>query len=144
MNNSNENLEKVLVKAFSTSLIRFSAITLIVIVCWWAFLPFLPILLWALVLAIALYPIKLGIEHKLGLRSSRAATLVAVIGVLVLGTPTAMVGNSFASKTLETVDSYRNGTLVVPTPTDSVKEWPLVGKKYMKPGMKPQSTSQTL
>lgn len=89
----------------------------------------LPILLWALVLAIALYPIKLGIEHKLGLRSSRAATLVAVIGVLVLGTPTAMVGNSFASKTLETVDSYRNGTLVVPTPTDSVKEWPLVGEK---------------
>lgn len=129
MNNSNENLEKVLVKAFSTSLIRFSAITLIVIVCWWAFLPFLPILLWALVLAIALYPIKLGIEHKLGLRSSRAATLVAVIGVLVLGTPTAMVGNSFASKTLETVDSYRNGTLVVPMPTDNVKEWPLVGEK---------------
>lgn len=129
MNNSNENLEKVLVKAFSTSLIRFAAITLIVIVCWWAFLPFLPILLWALVLAIALYPLKLAVERKLGLRSSRSATLVAVIGVLVLGTPTAMVGNSFASKTLEALDSYRNGTLAVSKPTDSVKEWPLVGEK---------------
>lgn len=130
MNNSNENLEKVLVKAFSTSLIRFAAITLIVIVCWWAFLPFLPILLWALVLAIALYPLKLIIERKLGLRSSRAATIVAIIGVLVLGTPTAMVGNSFATKTLAALDSYQNGTLVITKPTDSVKEWPLVGEKF--------------
>ncbi len=129
MNNSNENLEKVLVKAFSTSLIRFSVITLIVIVCWWAFSPFLPILLWALVLAIALYPLTLKIEKKLGLSTTRTATLVAIVGVLVLGVPTAVVGNSFASKTLSTLASYRDGTLVVSKPADSVKEWPLVGEK---------------
>ncbi|MGR5194035.1 AI-2E family transporter [Vibrio rotiferianus] len=129
MNKSNENLEKVLAKAFTTSLIRFSITTLIVIVCWWAFLPFLPILLWALVLAIALYPVKLVIEKKLGISSARSATLIAIIGVLLLGTPTAMVGNSFASKTLGTFESYRDGTLVVTKPSDSVKEWPLIGNK---------------
>ncbi len=129
MNNSNENLEKVLVKAFSTSLIRFAVITLIVIVCWWAFLPFLPILLWALVLAIALYPLKLGIEHKLGLRSSRAATMVAVVGVLVLGTPTAMVGNSLTSKTFFVLDAYNSGELTVSKPDVQVKGWPLIGEK---------------
>lgn len=129
MSNSNEELEKVLVKAFSTSLIRFSVIMLIVIVCWWAFLPFLPILLWALVLAIALYPLKLAIEKKLGLSSARTATLVAIIGVLILGVPTAVVGNSFATKTLNTLESYRDGTLVVSQPADSVKDWPLVGEQ---------------
>ncbi|MET2949795.1 AI-2E family transporter [Vibrio owensii] len=129
MSNSNENLEKVLAKAFTTSLIRFSVTTLIVIVCWWAFLPFLPILLWALVLAIALYPVKLVIESKLGLSSARSATLIAIIGVLILGTPTAMVGNSFASKTLGAFESYRDGTLVITKPADSVKTWPLVGEK---------------
>ncbi|HHP0460456.1 TPA: AI-2E family transporter [Vibrio harveyi] len=129
MNNSNENLEKILAKAFTTSLIRFSITTLIVIVCWWAFLPFLPILLWALVLAIALYPVKLVIERKLGLSSARSATLIAIIGVLILGTPTAMVGNSFASKTLGAFESYRDGTLVITKPADSVKTWPLVGEK---------------
>lgn len=123
MNNSNENLEKILAKAFTTSLIRFSITTLIVIVCWWAFLPFLPILLWALVLAIALYPVKLFIERKLGLSSARSATLIAIIGVLILGTPTAMVGNSFASKTLGAFESYRDGTLVITKPADSVKTW---------------------
>lgn len=129
LSNPNENLEKVLAKAFTTSLIRFSVTTLIVIVCWWAFLPFLPILLWALVLAIALYPVKLVIERKLGLSSARAATLIAIIGVLILGTPTAMVGNSFASKTLGAFESYRDGTLVIAKPADSVKTWPLVGEK---------------
>lgn len=129
MSNSNENLEKVLAKALTTSLIRFSVTTLIVIVCWWAFLPFLPILLWALVLAIALYPIKLLIERKFSLSSSRSATLIAIVGVLILGTPTAMVGNSFASKTLGALESYRDGTLVVSKPEDSVKSWPLVGEK---------------
>ncbi|USD52530.1 MULTISPECIES: AI-2E family transporter [Vibrio] len=129
MSNSNENLEKVLAKALTTSLIRFSVTTLIVIVCWWAFLPFLPILLWALVLAIALYPIKLLIERKFSLSSSRSATLIAIVGVLILGTPTAMVGNSFASKTLGALESYRDGTLVVSKPADSVKSWPLVGEK---------------
>ncbi len=129
MSNSNENLEKVLVKAFNTSLIRFSAIMLIVIVCWWAFSPFLPILLWALVLAIALYPLTCSIAKKFGLSTTRTATLVAVIGVLVLGVPTAVVGNSFASKTLSTLASYRDGTLVVSKPADSVKDWPLVGEK---------------
>ncbi len=128
MKSSNEDLEKILVKAFSTVLIRFAVITLIVIVCWWAFLPFLPILLWALVLAIALYPLRRVIENKLGLRSSRAATLVAIVGVLVLGTPTALVGNSFTSKTLDVLDSYNSGELSVPRPTDSVKEWPLIGE----------------
>ncbi len=129
MNNSNEDLEKTLAKAFSTALIRFAVVTLIVIVCWWAFQPFLPILLWALVLAIALYPLRRAIESKLGMRASRAATLVAAIGVLVLGTPTAMVGNSFTSKTLDIIDSYNSGELAVPKPTDSVKDWPLVGER---------------
>ncbi len=129
MNNSNKDLEKLLVRAFNTSLIRFAVILFIVVVCWWAFSPFLPILLWALVLAIALYPLTLFIEKRLGLSSARTATLVAILGVLLLGVPTAVVGNSFASKTLSGLESYRDGSLVISKPADSVKDWPLVGKK---------------
>ncbi|BCN26212.1 AI-2E family transporter [Vibrio alfacsensis] len=129
MNNSNEHLEKILSKAFTASLIRFSVITFIVIVCCWAFLPFLPILLWALVLAIALYPLSEFIQAKLGWTSARSATVIALVGVLILGTPTAMVGNSLASKTLGAFDAYKEGTLVIKSPTQGVKEWPVVGEK---------------
>ena len=125
----NENLKQTLSSAFTASLIRFSVIAFIVLVCFWAFLPFLPILMWALVLAIALFPARVFLEAKLGWSAARIATLIAIIGVLLLGIPTAMVGNSFASKIFGAYESYEAGALVVPPPSDSVKEWPLVGEK---------------
>ncbi|WEM41391.1 AI-2E family transporter [Photobacterium sp. DA100] len=125
----NENLKQVLSAAFTASLIRFSVITLIVLVCFWAFLPFLPILMWALVLAIALYPVRQFLEAKFGWSAARTSTLIAIVGVLVLGIPTAMVGNSFASKIFGAYEAYEAGTLEVPAPSASVKEWPLVGDK---------------
>ncbi|RJG51671.1 AI-2E family transporter [Motilimonas pumila] len=98
-----------------------------VLVCCWAFLPFLPILLWALVLAIALYPVRLFLQAKTGLSSARASTLIALLGVLLLGVPTAMVGNSFAINIMEGYEVYQSGKLVIPEPVESVKDWPLIG-----------------
>ncbi|BCN27363.1 AI-2E family transporter [Vibrio alfacsensis] len=124
---NNEDLEVVLSKAFTKSLIRLSTIAFIVIVCCWAFLPFLPILLWALVLAIALYPVRLFIEKKTKWTPARSSTVIALIGVLLLGVPTALVGNAFASNVLLAFDAYEAGTLVVPVPENSVKDWPVIG-----------------
>ncbi|MGY3572648.1 AI-2E family transporter [Vibrio paucivorans] len=128
MSNSNENLEKALSKALTTSLIRFSTIAFIVLVCSWAFLPFLPILLWALVLAIALYPVRLFIESKTKWSASRSSIMITIVGVLILGVPTAMVGNAFATSTFDAYDAYQSGTLVIPEPMKSVQSWPIIGE----------------
>lgn len=124
---SNEDLEIVLSKAFTKSLIRFSTLAFIIFVCGWAFLPFLPILLWALVLAIALYPVRQFIEKKTNWTAARSSTAIALTGVLLLGVPTALVGNAFATNVLLAFDAYEAGTLVVPVPADSVKGWPVIG-----------------
>ena len=47
----------------------------------------------------------------------------------MLGTPSAVVGNSFASKTLGALKSDREWTLVITNPADTMKEWPVVGEK---------------
>ncbi|CAH1520964.1 membrane hypothetical protein [Vibrio owensii] len=129
LSNPKENLEHVLSKAMTASLIRFSVIAFIVIVCCWAFLPFLPILLWALVLAIALYPIKQYLQAKTKWTSARTSTLIALAGVLLLGGPTAMVGNSFATKTFDAYEAYQEGTLVVSKPSETVQDWPVIGEE---------------
>lgn len=129
MSNDNDKLKQMLTEAFTSALIRFSTISFIVIVCWWAFAPFLPILLWALVLAIALFPIRQFFERKFGLSATKASTFIAIAGVLILGTPVTLVGNSFATATMETYEAYQEGTLAVPPPEQSVKEWPLIGEK---------------
>lgn len=130
--NSNENLEAILSKAFTKSLIRFSTLAFIIFVCCWAFLPFLPILLWALVLAIALYPVRLFIEKKTKWTAARSSTTIAVVGVLLLGVPTALIGNAFATNVLHAFEAYEAGTLVVPAPKDSVKDWPIIGSQLFE------------
>ncbi|MGR5096534.1 AI-2E family transporter [Vibrio maritimus] len=128
MSNEKDNLKQALSEAFTASLIRFSTIVFIVIMCWWAFAPFLPILLWALVLAIALFPVRKFFERKFNWTSKRSSTVIALVGVLVLGTPVALVGNSLAVKTLQTYQHYQDGELHVPPPPQKVKEWPLIGE----------------
>lgn len=129
MSYEKDELKKVLSDAFTASLIRFAVIGFIVVVCWWAFTPFLPILLWALVLAIALFPVRQFLNNKFGWTSKRSSTLIALVGILVIGTPVTIVSNSFATKTLDVYDSYQEGTLVIDAPAKSVQEWPLVGEK---------------
>lgn len=129
MDSENEKLKQILTKSFTASLIHFSVIAFIVLVCFWAFMPFLPILMWALVLAIALFPVRQFLGDKFGWSAARSSTLIAIVGVLLLGIPTAMVGNSFASKIFGAYESYEAGALVVPQPAGSVKDWPLIGER---------------
>ncbi|MEP4486599.1 MAG: AI-2E family transporter [Halioglobus sp.] len=128
MKSDDTEVAELISRALTSSLIRFSVVAFIALVCTWAFLPFLPIMLWAIVLAIALYPVRLFIESKLGWSPSGSATAIAVVGVLILGIPSVMIGNSFTSKTLGTYQSYQAGTLVIPAPPEDVAKLPVVGE----------------
>ncbi|MGR5165951.1 AI-2E family transporter [Vibrio astriarenae] len=122
------DLEAAISKAFTKSLIRFSTLAFILIVCCWAFLPFLPILLWALVLAIALYPVRLFVERKTQWTPARSSTVISIVGVLVLGVPTALVGNAFATNTMVAFEAYEAGTLALPAPKETIKDLPIIGE----------------
>jgi len=127
MNPGREDLTRALSEAFSASLIRFALIAFVAFVCAWAFFPFLPIMLWALVLAVALYPVRQFLERKFGWSSGRTATLIALAGIALIGVPTAMIGYSSAAKVIGTHGAYEAGTLVVPEPSAEVADWPIIG-----------------
>lgn len=115
--------------ALNTTLIRFALIVLVVAICVWAFAPFMPIMLWAIVLAVALYPAQVFLQRKLGWSNGRIATLIVLCGLLGIGVPSFMVGNAFVSKILGAYAEYEAGSLVVPEPPPGVADWPLVGSK---------------
>lgn len=128
MSEQKEDTKELLTQAFTASLIRFAVISYLVLMCFWAFAPFLPILMWAMVLAIALYPARRWLESKLKWSASKVSTLIVLVGVLLIGVPTTMVANSFATKTLDAYEDYQQGALVIPAPKASVEDWPLVGE----------------
>lgn len=93
------------------------------------FSPFLGLMVWAMVLAVALYPVNEKIAHKLGTSSGRAATLMVLSLVVILGVPTVLLGVSFAEHLMSLHKGMEAGTLKVPDPRPGVENWPVVGDK---------------
>ena len=109
--------------------IRIGLISFLVVYCYEIFKPFIALMLWSIILAVALYPLHALMARKMGGRQGRAATvlvLAILLGVLV---PTTLLAISFADSTLDFVKQVQNGTLQVPAPSDAVATWPLVGGK---------------
>jgi predicted PurR-regulated permease PerM len=65
----------------------------------------------------------------LGGRNGLAVALIALIGVSVVVVPAYMFGSSLVDSAAEIGKNVAAGTLEIPPPNDSVKEWPMVGDK---------------
>ena len=123
-----DQLSKAISEALTSSLIQFSVIAFIVLACTWAFAPFLPIMLWALVLAIALQPVYLALKAKMGGSSGRPATVLVLVGLLLIGVPTVLMGSAFATQLIVLAEGLSEGTIKVPAPSQDVAELPLIGE----------------
>ena len=105
---------------------------LVALLAWLAlqvFKPFLALMVWAVVLAIALYPLVERLAPTLGGSTARAATALVLVLVLALGVPTAILTASFVDHMLDIYQGVAAGTYRVPAPSDSVAEWPLIGER---------------
>jgi predicted PurR-regulated permease PerM len=89
--------------------------------------PFLTILLWSVVLAVALYPSFDRIGVRLGGRRSLAAAIVTAVGVLIILGPAAWLGLGLMEGARFFSDKLSSGNLSVPEPPEAVRQWPLIG-----------------
>jgi predicted PurR-regulated permease PerM len=110
-------------------LIRAAFIGVLAGLCYVVFAPFLTLMVWALILAITLYPLHRALARQLGGRQGLAATIVVVIGGVLIIAPSALLMNSFGSSVHDFVTAVRENTLQVPPPREGVRDWPIVGKK---------------
>ena len=129
MQPDNTLIRKALSKDLSDILIRFSLIAFLVVMSVKIFSPFLGLMLWAVILAVTLYPLHQRLAKRLGDKQGRAATVVVVSGLLLIGVPTAMLAGSTADFVHETYSAFQNNTITIKQPAPSVAEWPLIGKK---------------
>jgi predicted PurR-regulated permease PerM len=109
--------------------IRIGFIALLVYWCLYIFKPFLNPVLWAIIIAVAVYPFYLRFESLLGGRKKLALSLFTMIALAILIIPTVMLGTSLVETVHGVTTGLGDGTLQVPPPPDSVASWPLVGKK---------------
>jgi predicted PurR-regulated permease PerM len=110
-------------------LIRGGLIGLLAALCYVVFAPFMTLMVWAMVLAVVLYPLHQWVARWMGGRQGLASTLLVIVGVVLIIVPTALLMDSFGSSVHDVVDAVQQNTLQVPAPWESVQGWPLVGKK---------------
>ncbi|OUS25562.1 AI-2E family transporter [Thalassotalea sp. 42_200_T64] len=91
--------------------------------------PFIMPMAWGAILAIALFPFYKKLVKWCGNRKGLAAGVFAIIGISILVIPT----YKFSASTIDSVSQLstglQEGTLNIPEPAESVKEWPLIGEK---------------
>lgn len=110
-------------------LIRAGLIAVLAVLCYSVFAPFLTLTVWAIILAITIYPLQQSLARKIGGRQGLAATIIVIIGGLLIVAPTAVLMDSFGSSIHDFVVAVKDNTLEVPAPRESVRQWPIVGPK---------------
>ncbi len=110
-------------------LVRVGLIALMAVVCFRIFAPFMNRLLWGLILSVALYPLQQKIAGGPAGNQGRAATLLIVGTILLIGAPTVMLASSFATHIYDVVGAFRGNQVSIPVPSESVAEWPIIGER---------------
>ena len=103
---------------------------LLAFLIYWTFVlirPFVPILAWSVVLAVALYPVFSLFSRLLGSRPKLAAAILTVINLGIVIRPATWLGLSAIDRVRELAEKLSAGDLMVPSPPGQIKDWPLIG-----------------
>ncbi|TAJ28114.1 MAG: AI-2E family transporter [Reyranella sp.] len=109
--------------------IRLALIAAVVYTSMLLLQPVAPLLLWAIILAVAVYPLFLLMRQRLHLGNGLAAALMSLVLLVLLVTPVVIL----AASAIESLDDYARmlmkGGHIVPPPPESVRDWPMIGQR---------------
>ena len=90
--------------------------------------PFLPIILWGVVLAVAVSPIIDTLEKRFGNRK-KLIVFMALLVTALLVVPTYLLSDQIVDALTTIVNSVKEQKNLIVEPTQKVKEWPFVGER---------------
>jgi predicted PurR-regulated permease PerM len=125
-------LRKLLSQDFTDAVIRIGLLAFLVVMCMRVFAPFANLVLWALILAITLYPLHQRLARWLKGRQGSAATLLVVAGILLIGVPTVLLSASFARHVHAAYTAFEHHGIAIQRPDPKVADWPLVGQRVYR------------
>jgi predicted PurR-regulated permease PerM len=107
--------------------IRLGLLALLIV---WTFIlirPFVPILAWAVVLAVALHPVFSWLAKLTGGRPGLAAIIITLINLAIIVGPATWLGVEAIDGVSGFASGLGSGDLAIPSPPERIKEWWLVG-----------------
>ena len=109
--------------------IRLSLLAVIVVSCFNIFRPFLTPVVWAIIIAVALFPVFVKLKKLVGGKNRLAGVIFIVVSLALILVPTWYLTESLIEGTVQLGQSLEEGTVVVPPAPEKVKTWPVVGER---------------
>ena len=126
-----EHTERFNYRQFNATFVEMAVhLGFIGFLAYWTFIlisPFLPFIVWSVVLTVALYPAFDALAAVLGARRGLAAALITILGLLVVIGPVTWLGLGLIDGLKTLVEQLDSGKLI-PPPSESIKSWPLIGE----------------
>jgi predicted PurR-regulated permease PerM len=111
------------------SFTQIGALMLLLILCFRIISPFVTIVAWAIIIAVAIYPAHVMLAGKLGGREKTSATIFVLVGLAILVIPTYMTTDSSITALSTMGHNLKAGSVSISPPDESVADWPVIGKK---------------
>ncbi|MGT2471838.1 AI-2E family transporter [Paraburkholderia terrae] len=121
--------QRVLSKELLDVPIRAGLVAVLAVFCFRIFVPFLNLMVWALILAVTLYPLQVRLRGPLAGKDGLIATLIILVAFAVILVPTYLLGVAVANSLERAMTVFRSGSFQIPPPAESVAAWSLVGHR---------------
>jgi predicted PurR-regulated permease PerM len=108
--------------------LRIGFVGLLLVLSYLILKPFLVVVIWGIIIAVGVYPIFKKFASLLGNREKLASTLITLFALAVLIIPSYYLMESTIDGVQNIAAELEEGTFKVPPPSESVAEWPVLGK----------------
>lgn len=118
-------------KALRTAIDIAIKLGLLGIVVYWCVLlisPFVMIVVWAGILAVALYPVYVWLKKLLGGRGGWASTIIVLLGIAIIVGPVSALAVAMVDNLQGLQEHLEAGDIKVSPPPVWLSEWPVLGK----------------
>ncbi len=130
MNNDNSSTEQLsFVRNSIAAAIQIGLLFLLAAWCFDIIRPFIGVVAWAAIIAVAIFPLHNKLAGLLGGRRKTSSVIIVLIGLSILLVPTWSLTGSSIETARTLAQGLESGTLTVPPPRAEVADWPVIGKK---------------
>ncbi len=123
-----ETIRQESVKTAIEIAIKLGILVLILFVSFLIVKPFLPIILWSVILAVAFFPLVESFSHMFHSSKKKVVIVLVLVFSTALLVPTYFISDKAIDSVSQLTHVARKGNVSVPSPPENLKEWPLVGE----------------
>ena len=98
--------------------IRLGVLALVIVCCYLILKPFIPLVVWGIILAVALYPVYHAVNTRLGDRRKLTAAILTIAALLVIILPSIQMAGSGVDGLQALNDTLKHEKLKIPPPPE--------------------------